>query len=201
MPSGWSNGTNDEVLDKTPIFTISLRHSSIRGWPVHQDELDTDHDGVVIAEYDPRLGHCRRAHCRSRSQWRRRQAVEASVAGGPRAAPNPSHLRLSEIIGYAPTSIISSLEKRQSSSRSFRRNSDISAVSRAAGIARSIRYCSGTGRARVAAGPSTDTPMPHAPRQDTQPESAAEPGLYGRPMLPAMLRDMYPIAGFATHPL
>src|ERR1035441_1508155 len=49
--------------------------------------------------------------------------------------------------------------------------------------------------------PSTDTPVPLVLRRDTQPELAAESESYERPMLLAMLRDMYPIAGFAAHPL
>jgi acetyl esterase/lipase len=32
-----------------------------RGWPVHLEETDTEHAGVVMTEYDPALGRCRPA--------------------------------------------------------------------------------------------------------------------------------------------
>lgn len=54
------HGTNDPVVDTTQSrdFAVALeRH----GWPVHLEELDTDHAGVIMTEYNQALGRCRPA--------------------------------------------------------------------------------------------------------------------------------------------
>jgi hypothetical protein len=45
-----------------------------RGWPVHLDEIPTDHAGVIMAEYDPGSGRCRPA------------TADHTIATGRRAA-------------------------------------------------------------------------------------------------------------------
>ena len=54
------HGTEDTVV---PVSASRewVAALTIAGWPVRLQELPTDHAGVVLTEYDPVLGRCRRA--------------------------------------------------------------------------------------------------------------------------------------------
>jgi dienelactone hydrolase len=60
VPFWLVHGIGDRVINVTRSreFAAALAQ---RGWPVHLVELDTDHAGVVMAEYVPQLRRCRPA--------------------------------------------------------------------------------------------------------------------------------------------
>ncbi|MFC1416575.1 alpha/beta hydrolase [Streptacidiphilus cavernicola] len=60
VPVHLHHGTADAVVDvaRSREFATELRR---RGWPVTLTESDSDHSGVVMAEYDRALGRCRGA--------------------------------------------------------------------------------------------------------------------------------------------
>jgi dienelactone hydrolase len=60
IPVYLHHGTADIVVDaaRSREFAAALRR---RGWPVSLVESDSDHSGVVMAEYDRALGRCRGA--------------------------------------------------------------------------------------------------------------------------------------------
>jgi predicted esterase len=52
------------IRDTTVPVEQSRRFAALlgqSGWPVHLEETDTEHAGVVMTEYDPALGRCRPA--------------------------------------------------------------------------------------------------------------------------------------------
>ncbi|MFD7334857.1 alpha/beta hydrolase [Streptomyces violascens] len=57
VPVRLIHGTGDLILDveNSRDFTEALK---ARGWPVHLDEVATDHAGVIMTEYDPKLNRC-----------------------------------------------------------------------------------------------------------------------------------------------
>jgi dienelactone hydrolase len=60
VPVHLHHGTADAVVDvaRSREFAAELHR---RGWPVTLTESDSDHSGVVMAEYDRALGRCRGA--------------------------------------------------------------------------------------------------------------------------------------------
>lgn len=57
IPVWLMHGTRDELVnvEHSRHFAKALHE---RGWPVQLDEMDTDHSGVVMTEYDSDLGRC-----------------------------------------------------------------------------------------------------------------------------------------------
>jgi len=60
VPFWLVHGTQDPVVDisQSREFAALLAQ---HGWPVHLDEVPTDHAGVVMARYDPQIRRCRPA--------------------------------------------------------------------------------------------------------------------------------------------
>ncbi|MGA5134960.1 alpha/beta hydrolase [Streptomyces olivoreticuli] len=57
IPVRLIHGTSDVILDvqNSRDFAAALE---ARGWPVHLDEVATDHAGVIMTEYNPELNRC-----------------------------------------------------------------------------------------------------------------------------------------------
>ncbi|MFI6686679.1 alpha/beta hydrolase [Streptomyces sp. NPDC050485] len=57
VPVRLIHGTGDVILDvqNSRDFAEALKG---RGWPVHLDEVATDHAGVIMTEYSPELNRC-----------------------------------------------------------------------------------------------------------------------------------------------
>ncbi|MFC5909108.1 alpha/beta hydrolase [Streptacidiphilus monticola] len=60
LPVHLVHGTADAVVD-VACSRAFARHLEQHRWPVEYTELETDHAGVVMAEYDRTLGRCRPA--------------------------------------------------------------------------------------------------------------------------------------------
>lgn len=84
------HGTKDLVVPaaRSREFAAALQR---RGWPVHLDEVATDHAGVVMAEYDPGLGLCRPAmaeHATNAGHLTSRVLASAALGRSPGLSPN-----------------------------------------------------------------------------------------------------------------
>ena len=85
VPVHLHHGTADAVVDvaRSREFAAELRR---RGWPVTLTESDSDHSGVVMAEYDRALGRCRGAtadHALRAGEVTARLIAEAAGVRGP----------------------------------------------------------------------------------------------------------------------
>jgi acetyl esterase/lipase len=82
VPFWLVHGTEDPVVDisqSRQFAALLARH----GWPVHLDEVPTDHAGVVMAHYDPQIRRARPATGRDAIQAGRLSArvIHAAASG------------------------------------------------------------------------------------------------------------------------
>ncbi len=77
------HGTKDPMVDisqSREFAALLARH----GWPVHLEEVPTDHAGVVMAHYDPQIQRCRPPLCRGSSR------VNETASDQPKGDMNPA---------------------------------------------------------------------------------------------------------------
>jgi acetyl esterase/lipase len=79
VPFWLVHGAHDRVVSVTESQKFASLLSE-RGWPVHYEELPTDHNGVVMAEYDEKIRRCRPAETLAAVEAGRRAAETLHAA-------------------------------------------------------------------------------------------------------------------------
>ncbi|MET9611296.1 alpha/beta hydrolase [Kitasatospora indigofera] len=86
VPVRLLHGTADQVVDAGRSRELRAALAG-RGWPVTLDEVDSDHAGVVMTAYAPKLGRCVPSAAGHAVRAGRRAAALLAEAAGPAPAP------------------------------------------------------------------------------------------------------------------